>query len=57
MLVHNFVDGKEKKKVGVIYIDILRLTHCRVVEELRAGGCRVQTLQMPCCGEAPKTRY
>jgi len=35
-----------RKKVGVIYIDILRLTHCQVVEELRAGGCEVQKLQI-----------
>jgi hypothetical protein len=49
MLVHNFVDGKQKKKkLGVLYIDILRLTHCQVVEELSAGGSNVQKLQITC---------
>jgi hypothetical protein len=48
MLVHNFVDCKDKKKIGVIYIDILRLTHCQVVKELRAGDCEVLKLQITC---------
>lgn len=39
------------KKVGVVYIDILRLTHCQVVGRITRSKLRIA------CFVAPKTRY
>jgi hypothetical protein len=44
MLVYNFVYGKGKK-LRVVHIGFLRLTHCQVAEGLSAGGSKVLKLR------------